>query len=247
MTIALIGYTNAGKSAILNSLAKNDVVESRDMLFQTLSTKAKKINIKNNMDVILVDTIGFINNLPHEMIAAFMSTLEHLKYADVILHIRDISHPMSEQQNETVKRVIKKIGMGKILASENYIEVRNKVDLFLKMNPEQQLAQLEDSKNVIHVSAREKINLDKLRNLIFEKIQNIFGCLIHTFAHSFEDHQSRIAWLQEQTNTNEFFDFECTEPCDEEPQGKYSFKAIVSSTILERYYKSFPGDKKFIK
>lgn len=123
LIVALIGYTNAGKSALLNSFAKYEAMESRDQLFQTLHTVSRSVKLKGNSRVIMVDTIGrclssmtkyqgFVMDLPHEVIPAFMTTLEHIKTADLVLHIRDIAHPQTDQMDSTVKDVIKMLEMG---------------------------------------------------------------------------------------------------------------------------------------
>ena len=105
------------------------------------------------MDIVLIDTIGFINNLPHEMIDPFISTLEHIKYADILIHVRDISHPMTDVQNETVKKVMKKMDMEGLLNSENFIEIWNKVDLHLLNNTNMKLEELENNEKVLYFSA----------------------------------------------------------------------------------------------
>jgi GTP-binding protein HflX len=102
----LIGYTNAGKSALLNCILDNNVVESKDLLFQTLSTTSKKIRLKSGQKAIMLDTIGFITDLPHELVDSFKSTLEEVASADLVLHIRDISHPFSDHQKKVVLQVL---------------------------------------------------------------------------------------------------------------------------------------------
>lgn len=86
-SVALIGYTNAGKSAMMNAFAKKEIAESKDMLFQTLSNKTKLVQIQGNFKVLLIDTIGFVMDLHHSLIEPFKVTLEHLKYSDLILYV----------------------------------------------------------------------------------------------------------------------------------------------------------------
>ena len=114
LVVALIGYTNAGKSALLNNFAQHEAMESRDQLFQTLHTVSRSVKLKGNSRVVMVDTIGFVMDLPHEIIPAFMTTLEHIKTADLILHIRDISHPQTEVMAKTVQEVLNSLNMGGI-------------------------------------------------------------------------------------------------------------------------------------
>lgn len=128
--VCLIGYTNVGKSALLNKFAKQDLVKSRNMLFQTLFTTSKTVRLRGNTTFIdLVDTIGFISDLPHELIGSFKTTLEGVKYCDIVLHMIDSSHPNYESQISTVMEVLKDLGFGEDFYGKRMIEVWNKVDL----------------------------------------------------------------------------------------------------------------------
>jgi small GTP-binding protein len=196
-TIALIGYTNAGKSAIMNLFAESEIVESRDQLFQTLYTVTRKVKIRGSFEVLLVDTIGFISNLPHELIPTFVSTLEHLKTSDLILHVRDFSHPQSDAQNQTVHDVLKMLNMTDSQMKKKFIEVRNKVDKYLEKHPELSFENLVDTDNVIHISATEQLNINTFKKAIISKIYTMFGCYEHRFRHDFNGHQERVDWLRE--------------------------------------------------
>ena len=95
--IALVGYTNVGKTTLMNKLTSEELgVEDR--LFHTLSTTVRKCFLKGGQKAELIDTIGFISHLPHNLVESFKSTLEEILYADILLHIRDISHPNTEHQ-----------------------------------------------------------------------------------------------------------------------------------------------------
>lgn len=194
ITVALIGYTNAGKSAVLNLFANSEIVESKDCLFQTLYTVTRRVKIRGNFEILLVDTIGFISNLPHDLLPTFVSTLEHLKSADIILHIRDISHPQTEMQNQVVIDVIKKVGISEEVISNKMIEVRNKIDLLEKRKED---FQLEDTESIVNISATSKVNIEKFRGMIISRIYKIFGCFEFKFKHNFESHEERILWLKE--------------------------------------------------
>lgn len=125
--IALVGYTNAGKSTLFNRLTGADVVVA-DQLFATLDPTMRAITLGNGRQVILSDTVGFISHLPHELVNAFHATLEELTVADLVLHVRDISHPDTEIQKADVFEVLAEIGDGEEFGKP-VIEVLNKIDL----------------------------------------------------------------------------------------------------------------------
>jgi GTP-binding protein HflX len=123
--VALVGYTNAGKSTLFNRLTGAEVM-AKDMLFATLDPTMRAVKLPDGSDVILSDTVGFISDLPTHLVAAFRATLEEVRDADLILHVRDISHPETEEQAADVRTILADLGID---AATPLIEVWNKTDL----------------------------------------------------------------------------------------------------------------------
>lgn len=158
--VALVGYTNAGKSTLLNALTGAHVL-SEDKLFATLDPTTRKATLPSGRQILLTDTVGFINNLPTMLIAAFRATLEEINEATVLVHVVDITHPNASEQSDTVSKVLEEIGAdGKLT-----VIAVNKVDLFGE-DSEATLAtlraELELPDDVVAISARNGIGLDAL-------------------------------------------------------------------------------------
>lgn len=155
--VALVGYTNAGKSSLLNVMAKEDVLVE-DKLFATLDTTTRKVNLNFKQDILLTDTVGFIRNLPHQLIAAFKSTLDEVKLAHLLLHVIDITNENIEQNIQTVQGVLAELGC----SNKPVIYVFNKIDLIEK----NRMITRPDYEPNCFISTKTGYGLDELRSLI---------------------------------------------------------------------------------
>lgn len=182
--ISLVGYTNVGKSTLMNLLAKSDVF-AENKLFATLDTTVRKVVIEN-VPFLLSDTVGFIRKLPHQLVESFKSTLDEVREADILMHVVDISHPNFEEQIKVVHETLAEIGA----KEKPLFLVFNKVDLFkyvprdeydlgTKKRENYSLNELKHSwmgkenDPCIFISAKEKIQIDKLRNDIYKMVAEI--------------------------------------------------------------------------
>ncbi len=161
--VALVGYTNAGKSTLLNELIKTHKdyeqekeVFVKDMLFATLDVTLRKALLPNKKEFLVVDTVGFVSKLPHDLVEAFKATLEEVQYADLILHVIDATNTSYELQKSTTEGVLKELDVN----DKKHILVYNKVDkLELDIYPKSQ-------EDIVYISAKQGINMDKLLNMI---------------------------------------------------------------------------------
>jgi GTPase len=166
-TIALVGYTNAGKSTLMNAMvelfhkSESKKVFEKDMLFATLETSVRKITLPDHKSILLSDTVGFVNHLPHELVKAFRSTLDELRDADLLLHVIDSSHPNYQLQIQVTEETLVQIGASEIPT----ILVFNKADL-----TSQDLPSVEGDK--VTLSAKKKIGIEELIHVIRKKVFN---------------------------------------------------------------------------
>lgn len=166
--VALVGYTNAGKSTLFNALTKASVV-AKDLLFATLDPAMRAVPLPHGRKVVLSDTVGFISDLPTHLIAAFRATLEEVIEADVILHVRDISHPETDAQAKDVSAILSELGIGES-RRDHIIEVWNKADQLPDDLVAMRRAQVARQGDCVLVSARTGQGLDQLRSLIEAKL-----------------------------------------------------------------------------
>jgi GTP-binding protein HflX len=184
--VALVGYTNVGKSTIMNMLSKSDVF-AENKLFATLDTTVRKVVIEN-LPFLLADTVGFIRKLPHQLVESFKSTLDEVRESDVLIHVLDISHPNFEDHYTVVNETLSEIDK----TDKPTIVIFNKIDAYVHEEKEEDdlspmepqnysleelkktwMAKLEGSKCVF-ISAQEKENIDELKKIVYQEVKTIF-------------------------------------------------------------------------
>lgn len=183
--VALVGYTNVGKSTLMNLLSKSEVF-AENKLFATLDTTVRKVTI-DNLPFLLTDTVGFIRKLPTHLVESFKSTLDEVREADLLLHVVDVSHPNFEEQIEVVEKTLNEVCGA---AKKPVILVFNKIDAF-KYTPKdpddltpatRENMSLEDfektwmakmNNNCVFISAKDRTNIDKLKEMLYEKAKEI--------------------------------------------------------------------------
>jgi len=174
---ALVGYTNVGKSTIMNMISKSDVF-AENKLFATLDTTVRKVVIEN-LPFLLSDTVGFIRKLPHHLVECFKSTLDEVREADILIHVVDISHPTFEDHIRAVNETLKDLGA----IDKPIITVFNKIDAYKTEGREEgDPVSLEEFKSTwmskhnmpaVFISALEKDNIEEFRSLLYEKVKAI--------------------------------------------------------------------------
>ncbi|TDE38357.1 GTPase HflX [Antarcticimicrobium sediminis] len=203
--VALVGYTNAGKSTLFNRLTGADVM-AKDMLFATLDPTMRRVEIPDGPEVIMSDTVGFISDLPTELVAAFRATLEEVLAADLILHVRDISHAGTEEQAADVETILTSLG---VTEARPRLEVWNKIDLLAPADREAVQARADRNDGVFALSAWTGEGMAPLLTAIAEALQ---GVRHETQLHLRFSEGRQRAWLfdhdlvQAETQTEDGFD-----------------------------------------
>ncbi|MFD2285549.1 GTPase HflX [Pedobacter petrophilus] len=189
MRVALVGYTNVGKSTIMNMLSKSEVF-AENKLFATLDTTVRKVVIEN-LPFLLSDTVGFIRKLPHHLVECFKSTLDEVREADILIHVVDVSHPNFEDQIHIVNETLKDIGA----IDKDMILVFNKIDAYVSPETEGDdddgKLSLEDFKKswmshgkvpVLFISATQKENIEEFKTLLYNKVK-----AVHTVRYPYDN------------------------------------------------------------
>ena len=182
--VALVGYTNVGKSTLTNLLAKSEVF-AENKLFATLDTTVRKVIIEN-LPFLLTDTVGFIRKLPHDLVDSFKSTLDEVREADILFHIVDVSHPEFEEQMQVVNQTLADLGC----ADKPTVIVFNKMDAYRWTEKDaddltpagKENVSLDDLMNTwmsrvgddcIFISARQKTNIEELKELLYKRVREL--------------------------------------------------------------------------
>ncbi|MCE7783702.1 GTPase HflX [Staphylococcus xylosus] len=186
--VALVGYTNAGKSSWFNALAKETTYE-KNLLFATLDPKTRQIQINDGFNLVISDTVGFIQKLPTTLIAAFKSTLEEAKNADLLLHVVDSSHPEYRAQYDTVNQIIGDLEMGQIPQAIIF----NKKDLHEGTLPA-------TNKPHVFVSSREQEDVEKVKELLYNEVKKV---LTYYEEHVPSSDANRLYFLKQNTLVSE--------------------------------------------
>ena len=159
--VAIVGYTNAGKSTLLNHLTGAGI-PANNRLFDTLDTTSRLLTVSDTLDVVISDTVGFIRKLPHQLVEAFKATLEELEYADLLLHVIDVSNPEWQQQAAVVENLIRELGAGELPR----IDVFNKSDRL----PAGEI--MPHGQDICSISARTGEGVDKLLEMIAQRLDS---------------------------------------------------------------------------
>ena len=157
--VAIVGYTNAGKSTLLNRLTGASI-PANNRLFDTLDTTSRLLSVSDTLDVVISDTVGFIRKLPHQLVEAFKATLEELEYADLLLHVIDVSNPEWQQQAQVVENLILELGAGELPR----IDVFNKADCL----PVGEI--MPHGEDICAISARTGEGVDRLLEMIDQRL-----------------------------------------------------------------------------
>jgi GTP-binding protein HflX len=168
--VALVGYTNAGKSTLFNRLTRSEVA-AEDLLFATLDPTMRRLDLPSGRKAILSDTVGFISDLPTHLVAAFRATLEEVTEADIVVHVRDAHHPDSDAQRADVLAVLDDLGLGH-LAEDGLIEVLNKIDLLEPAERETLLNQAQRNSQTVALSAATGEGCEALLRLVDRRLED---------------------------------------------------------------------------
>lgn len=215
-----MGYTNCGKTTLIQALTGDRALQPRDQLFATLDVTVHAGRLPSHMAVLYTDTVGFLSQLPHQLIDSFSATLDDVRHSDLIVHVRDISHPETLNQKVNVLNVLKSLQIPERLLS-SMVEVHNKVDLvhdYEASEPE-----------VVPVSALTQQGLDRLRVVLEEEVVRSTGKFVLDLTVDLSSPQ--LSWLYREATVQEV-----TVDADE---GSAVVTVIIGTAAYGRYRKMF--------
>ncbi|XP_052323474.1 putative GTP-binding protein 6 isoform X1 [Oncorhynchus keta] len=220
--ISVMGYTNCGKTTLIKALTGDAALQPRDQLFATLDVTVHAGTLPSHMTVLYVDTIGFLSQLPHRLIDSFSATLDDVTHSDLIVHVRDISHPETVNQKENVLNVLRNLQIPDRLLS-SIVEVHNKIDLVDSYEPSEP--------NSLPISALRGQGLEELKIVVEDAIMRSTGKQVLTLPVDLSS--SQLSWLYKEATVQEV---------DVNPdEGSAVVKVIISAAAYGRYRKMFLG------
>ncbi|XP_029355730.1 putative GTP-binding protein 6 [Echeneis naucrates] len=219
--VSVLGYTNCGKTTLIKALTGDSGLQPRNQLFATLDVTVHAGQLPSRMTVLYVDTIGFLSQLPHKLIDSFSATLEDIKHSDLLIHVRDISHPETVNQKVNVLNVLKNLEIPDRLIN-SMIEVHNKIDLVDSYQSEEP--------DTIPISALGELGLDRLKKVVEEEIVNCTGK--HILDLKVDLSSSQLSWLYKEATVQDM-QVNATD-------GSAVVKVIISNAAYGRFKKLFP-------
>ncbi|XP_047394226.1 putative GTP-binding protein 6 isoform X3 [Sciurus carolinensis] len=220
--ISVVGYTNCGKTTLIRALTGDVAMQPRDQLFATLDVTAHAGSLPSRMTVLYVDTIGFLSQLPHDLIESFSATLEDVAHSDVVMHVRDVSHPETELHKASVLSALRGLGLPAPLL-DSVVEVHNKVDLVPGYRP--------PDPSTVAVSALRGRGLDQLRATLEDAVLRATGRQVLTLHVKLAGPQ--LSWLYREATVQQV---------DVLPEaGAAHVKVIISNSAYGKFRKLFPG------
>jgi GTP-binding protein HflX len=213
-------------------------LESKDLLFQTLNTTHKRFRLPNGQHSLMLDTVGFITNLPHGLIESFKATLEEIHFADLLVHVRDISHPQTQYQRDTVVKVLKEIGIPEEVLQRKYVEVWNKIDLIQDQQGwvediKQEMVEKEQEYPVVMMSCKDGTNKELFLNEVQALTQVLMGKKPIELKYSYRDHEKVTKWLFEHASITAVDDMTYGE------DGSITLRVPIDEITYQKYLKHF--------